>query len=401
MEDEADDKILVFRLEGRVDSSNAGKVEQDLKHAIERSDAAHVRLDASELDYISSAGLRVIMRILKSGKEVSVVEASAGVYDIFDTTGFTSFMDVRRAPKQIDTTGLQQIGAGAFGRVFRIDSERVAKLYDARVYSTEKVEIEREVARKAFIHDIPSAIPFETVRSRSTNEYGVIYELVDARTIGEVVATNPQECEAWATRMAQLATKLHTTTFEDGVLPDARLIFHQWVDRAEAGGIYDPSIIAQLREFVDTIPVAQTFVHGDLHPANIMVLSNDELVLIDMGDAAQGHPVIDLAGAYHVMRVAARRPGGAERLCGMPLELLDKFWATFVRTYFCEDNEQRIAQLERALAFAALPRTMGSNARSKLIDDQQRRRKAVELEQRFLAGCDSLRWESLVPSNQP
>ena len=160
---------------------------------------------------------------------------------------------------------------------------------------------------------------------------------------------------------------------------------------AERGGLDAPRPIELLRRFVDRFGAADTFVHGDFHPANIMVMPDDELLLIDMGDASMGSPKIDLAGTFHVLRIAARRPGGAERLCGMSSEALERLWATFVRRYFGVESLADIESIESQLRVLALPRTMGSTARSKLIDDETRRRQARELEQQFLAAYTSVR----------
>ena len=161
------------------------------------------------------------------------------------------------------------------------------------------------------------------------------------------------------------------------------------MDIAEKSGLYRADTISELRRVVDELGTTDTFVHGDYHPANIMVMPDGELLLIDMGDASVGNPLIDLAGTFHVLRIATRRPGGAERLTGMTQELLDRLWNTFVRTYYevAEGDDARVAELERMLRFAALPRTMGSTARSTLIDDETRRQQAAELEAYF--------WENL------
>lgn len=382
MRSESRQDMLIVWLEGRVTADNAEQIEREIREAIDAAGATRVQLDADGLTYISSAGLRVVMRLLKRYGEVEIVNASPEAYDVFRMTGIVELMSVGKRIREISVDGLRQIGAGAFGRVYRLDAERVVKVYDPSVNPLEKIERERQVARQAFIHDIPSAIPFDTVRVGDEN--GIIYELIDARTLGEVVSESPERLEEYALRMAGLLRKLHETHFGAGQLPDARGIFHAWVDVAERSGLYAPSTSAGLREFVDNIPAADTFVHGDFHPANIMVMPNDELMLIDMGDASMGDPIIDLAGTFHVLRIAAKRPGGAMRLTGMSDELLERLWDVFVRSYFGVSDADAVSEIECRLRRYALPRTMGSTARSKLLTEEDRRRQAAELEEAFL-----------------
>lgn len=390
---QASDGTVTCWLDGRITSNNAKDVEGAIRNAVAESSAKRIVLDAHDLAYISSAGLRVIIRLLKSYGDVMVANASSEVYDVFHTTGMTELVEVRRALRSVDVSHMKQIGAGACGRVYRMDAERVVKVYNSATFTPERVERERQVARQVFIHGIPSAIPFETVRVGE--ERGIVYELVNARNIGEVVSAEPDACAAWARRMAELARQLHVTEFEEGLLPDARNLYYNWVDRIEGTGAYAHASIAALREFVGSIPAAHTFVHGDFHPANVMVMPDGELLIIDMGDASVGHPGMDMAGSYHVMRVAARRQDGARRFCSMSSELLNEFWNVFVRAYYGVRDDADVEELERSLALVAMPRSMGTNLFTKFIGEEERARVASELERRFLAGRDSVRWDLL------
>ena len=384
---EASGDTLTIYLEGRISADNAPQVEDNMNALVDEMHPSQVHLDGSALTFLSSAGIRIVMRLLKRCGNVRIINVTPQVYDVLDMTGVAEVISVTRQPRDVSLEGLRQIGAGAFGRVYRLDDERVVKVYAPEVNPLSKIERERAVARQAFIHGIPSAIPFETVRVG--REHGIVYELVDAQTLGEAVSAEPTKLDEYATRMAELLLQLHSTHFEPDQLPDARGIFHGWVDVAERSGLYAPRTIELLHQFVDGFGTADTFVHGDFHPANIMVMPDDELLLIDMGDASMGSPNIDLAGTFHVLRIATRRPGGAQRLTGMSQEALDRLWGVFVRRYFGVESADDVAALERRLKTLALPRTMGSTARSKLIDDDTRRQQAAQLEQEFLTAYEA------------
>ena len=53
-------------------------------------------IDAGELCYISSAGLRVLLKLCQKQKHVEVMNVSPEVYDILEVTGFTDLLDVYR-----------------------------------------------------------------------------------------------------------------------------------------------------------------------------------------------------------------------------------------------------------------------------------------------------------------
>ena len=60
-----DNNTLTLYLEGRIDSNNASAVEGEVLAAVDNAPGASVVLDADNLEYISSAGLRVLMKLRK------------------------------------------------------------------------------------------------------------------------------------------------------------------------------------------------------------------------------------------------------------------------------------------------------------------------------------------------
>ena len=63
---------ITISLSGRIDSNNAAAVEQDITEKLASAENAAVVLDAENLEYISSAGLRVILRLKKSHPDLRI-----------------------------------------------------------------------------------------------------------------------------------------------------------------------------------------------------------------------------------------------------------------------------------------------------------------------------------------
>ena len=67
-----DNNLLTIFLEGRIDSNNASEIESEMFEALKANPEAIIQVDAEKLEYISSAGLRVLMKLRKqTGKEFS------------------------------------------------------------------------------------------------------------------------------------------------------------------------------------------------------------------------------------------------------------------------------------------------------------------------------------------
>ena len=99
MKTKTENRTLTIFLEGRIDTNNAGEVEREISEAVGNRDDSveHVVMDAGALEYISSAGLRVLMKLRKELKEpLRISEVSRDVYEIFETTGFTELFEFRR-----------------------------------------------------------------------------------------------------------------------------------------------------------------------------------------------------------------------------------------------------------------------------------------------------------------
>lgn len=365
------DKDVIVYVTGKIDSGNSVELGKELLEIAEKNKDKPLILDCSKLIYISSAGLRVLLKIKKLSAELELENVSNDVYDIFSVTGFTQILTVKRKLSEISTENAELLGAGANGRVYRLDPERIVKVYNSVSNPPEKIRREQESARQAFVHGIPSAIPFDIVRVG--DELGMIYELINARTLGSIVHGEPHKLEKYALEMSALMKKLHSTQMDNGKMPDARLTLRLWADIASKSDYYSKDDIRKVYELIDSIPARNTFIHGDFHPGNIMV-SDGELILIDMGDASVGHPVIDLLGTYQLMSLTPKKNAGAAmRYLGMTAEESVRMWDIFIRDYFGTDNNDKIMQLEESMKSFSLIRTLGGIVFSDVIPDDKRR----------------------------
>lgn len=88
---------VVIRLAGRLDSTSSPEFEQVLAKYL-KAPGSHLLLDFDELDYISSAGLRVVLNAAKVYREVEWQFAACNLQDhvreVFEISGFDSFIAI-------------------------------------------------------------------------------------------------------------------------------------------------------------------------------------------------------------------------------------------------------------------------------------------------------------------
>ena len=90
-----DNGNLTIALEGRLDTVTAPELEAELKASLEG--AQTLTLDFSKLEYISSAGLRVLLSAHKqmAGKGgMKVTHVNEIVAEVFDVTGFADILNI-------------------------------------------------------------------------------------------------------------------------------------------------------------------------------------------------------------------------------------------------------------------------------------------------------------------
>ncbi len=351
METILENNNLIISLEGRIDSNNASIVEQEIMSAISNAPGANVVLDADKLEYISSAGLCVLMKLRKqTGTDIPVLNVSREVYDIFDVTGFTELFDIHRRLRQVSIDGCEVIGRGGNGIVYRLDQETILKLYNEGT-SLEKIALEKKYATAAFTAGLPCAIAYDTVQSGK--QYGIVFELLNAVPVGRAVDKNPALIPEIGKSMGTLLKRLHTTEIPAGMLPKMTDKMTGWIDYLEEKYL-DHADAELMRSVLASIPERNTLVHADFHEGNVMLRGN-ELILINLDDICTGNPLFDLAAHYtgHVLAAKAA-PESMRYSMGMEVETGLSMYRHTIQAYLATDDAQQFAAYEQSMQLLTL-----------------------------------------------
>lgn len=89
------DDGLMIALAGRLDTTTSPKLEAELGSSL--SGVKTLVLDFKELDYISSAGLRVVLSAQKTMKKqgrMVIRNVNSSIMEVFDLTGFSGILDI-------------------------------------------------------------------------------------------------------------------------------------------------------------------------------------------------------------------------------------------------------------------------------------------------------------------
>ena len=89
------DTALAIALEGRLDTTTAPQLETELKKSL--NGITRLELDFTALEYISSAGLRVLLaaqKVMNKQGEMVIRNVNETVMEVFEVTGFTDFLTI-------------------------------------------------------------------------------------------------------------------------------------------------------------------------------------------------------------------------------------------------------------------------------------------------------------------
>lgn len=93
---EIQDKTMTLKLEGRLDTTTSPELEEELKASLDGIE--DLRMDFSELEYISSAGLRILLAAQKTMNKqgtMSITGVNDTIMEIFEITGFSDILTIK------------------------------------------------------------------------------------------------------------------------------------------------------------------------------------------------------------------------------------------------------------------------------------------------------------------
>ena len=355
MKSTKENNTVTIYLEGRIDSDNAAKTDADIMGILAANPGANIVLEAKDLEYISSAGLRVLLNLRKTaGKKLPIRNVIPEVYDIFDVTGFNELLDVQKEIPSVSIDGLEKIGNGATAQVYRLDRETVLKVFNPNT-SMDLIHQENERSKNAFLSGIPTAISYNIVKVG--DRYGTMYELLDAQDFLSVVENDKAHLKEQIAKFARATRAMNEIEVDPAKFPSTKISSIYALPRLE--GICTKEEIGKLRQIYDGIPDRSTFIHGDCHLGNVMV-QRGELMFIDMMTCGSGHPVFEMTSMctiYHMPPKFGSREANP-LLRNFTQEEIDQIWDVYLRTYLDTDDEALLKKAERQITAVASARTL-------------------------------------------
>lgn len=364
-----EDRVLRIFPEGRIDAANANGLMEQIKLLLDAHPAERVELDLERLKYISSAGLRVVLRLRNAVPNTALLNVSSEIYEILDVTGFTEMMEVRRAYRTVSVEGCEIIGRGANGRVYRISQDTVVKVFQTP-QALEEMQRERELARTAFVLGVPTAIPYDVVKIEGGG-YGAVYELLNATNFAKLLIRREKTLDEVARMGVELLKIIHSTKVNPDTTPSAREQALGWAE--DLKGLLPAAQYDALCALIAAVPEDRRLLHGDFHIRNITRQGEENLIL-DLDTLCHGHPVFELGSMYNAYRGFSELvPGAVETYLGIDLQTAHAFWRRTLELYLDTEDDARVRAVEDKAAVLGFTRLLRRRIRRGGFDSAQGR----------------------------
>ena len=337
-----DNNVLTIYLNGKIDSISAPQMESEINKARQQYNAEKIILDCDKLEYTTSAGLRVILRLKQEVDDTRLINVHPEIYDIFDMTGFTEMMTVEKAYRIISVDGCEVIGQGANGKIYRIDNDTIVKVF-LNADALEEIQRQRELARTAFVLGVPTAIPFDVVRIESGG-FGSVYELLNATSYAKLLINGKKSLDEVAEMSVNMLKLIHSKVVKPDSMPDMKAVALDWAVFLKD---YLPEeLFNKLYTLIDAVPTDLHMMHGDYHIKNVM-FQNGESLLIDMDTLCYGNPIFELASIYNAyVGYGAIDHSRIKDFLGIDFEESSAFWRKSLELYLGTTDEAVLQSVE-------------------------------------------------------
>lgn len=346
------DGVLTIKLDGRLDTNSVKELESEMENL---EGVESVIFDLENLEYISSSGLRQILRTKKIISDTKVINCNTEVYNVFNVTGFTDMMDVEKGLRKISIEGKELIGEGFYGKIYRLDPETIVKVYKIPD-ALEMIKKETELSKKAFVMGLPTAIPFDIVKVDDL--YGSVFELLDAESLD---IDSDEDLDNFAKKSAEILKDIHQKEIKKDELPNRKeFIINALKDNR---GFFDKETFNKLISLLETIPDKNTLLHCDFHIKNIMA-QGDELLLIDMVTISYGHPIFEFASMYATyIAYTCVDKENTDKFLGIPADITEKLFNKIFKYYYDDKTDEELEDIKYKLSIISFIQVVRNRAK--------------------------------------
>lgn len=246
--------------------------------------------------------------------------------------------------RQIDVTGLEVVGVGKNAEVFKIDDDRILKLYRETV--NKEVSYSQYMTSKyAYDYGINTAKVYEYVQCGE--RYGIIFEYIKAQKLAKYMRNSNEDSRVVANKLGRMLAQFHSIKVDSNKIPPLKTVYRSKVERFSK--FMTDEQIERAVALIDLLPGKPVVLHGDFHKGNIFV-KDDEFLVIDLDNMSVGSPMFDFIKMYCTEKITEtdlpEEMAQYYRAAGITDEMILEYMLSILEGYFGTDDRNTLLEYD-------------------------------------------------------
>lgn len=288
-----DYKTLLIFLPERLDNLNIPEIEKAIFEIIESNDFEKIIIEASELNYISSIGIRLLIKLAKKEKNLEVVRVTPDIMNLFTRVGLDTIIPIFSSDKVIYAKGLKVIYETEKFTIYELEKGKALKVVKNNNERNNAIN-EKNFLKRAFLLGVPTLVPYDYVRTLN-GKYGVVYEMPKATSF-ETLLNEGKDENNLVSEFVENLKAIHSIE-----VPESIKLYKPYktsLKILEENEIINNEEKEKLIEFYKKLAPKKGFLHNDLDFRNIIKTKDGENLFIHITGFVAGHPIYDFANLY-------------------------------------------------------------------------------------------------------
>lgn len=249
--------------------------------------------------------------------------------------------------REVPIEGARLICETVTSMCYQLDEETMVVL-DIAPEPLAEIEREKQNARETFILGLPAIFSFEMVQCG--DRYGIIYEHLRAKTLGQQVMDDPDGFDHYLDLFTALSKSIHRTKVDPMRF---RSMKDDYADKvARLGDRITRDEAAAALRLIDAVPNRDTYIEIGYQPSRVF-FQDDSLFMNFFAFSGYGHPIFDVANTC----VSTLFSAASAKVTDDYLQLVTnmdrpttlRFWDAYLHRYFDLASEKDYEEMNGLL----------------------------------------------------
>lgn len=343
--------ILQIYLPERIDNKNAIEFDEALNDLINNIKFDRIILEASELNYIASVGIRTLMKLKKDGYNFEIVRVKPEVEEMLVHLGLDTIIPIFTLDQVLYTNNLKKISESSNYIIFDLGDNKAVKVIKNQEDRNQAIK-EKNSLQEAFLLGIPSTIPYDYIRTMN-GKYGLVFDLPKAISYETQMINSPDKVPDLIDSFVNLSKEYQNIDIPTNPSEIEERVKN--LDDLVAKSIITNNERNKIKNYFYYIPNSKKFIFPDLDFRNIIKTEENETLFVHINKVHYGHPLLGLYRLYYYHYLLPEKDRELyQNYSKLSIEEGKKYTDQFIMKYFGIEDTKKLEDIYYNLRILSL-----------------------------------------------